>query len=190
MCGTICSAAEPCNGGCCNGGTCAPGTGQLACGTAVSCVSCAGVAAGSACLPRGTCGCSTAADCPAAQSCGPTGACTACDPSTEVSFGGHCYYLDGSGGVCDVGYSLQSNAALTAILAANANAWEGKTYRHTVSRRDCCVGTSDLLAEYGMTANCDAPGPFSAGQPVFDGEGCYGFLVTFSAPDQLTLCGL
>ena len=189
MCGTACSASEPCNGGCCNGSLCAPGTGQTACGAGPACFSCAGLASGSACLSSGACGCATATDCAPGQSCGAQGACTTCDTTTEVSFGGHCYYLDGSAGICDAGYSLQSNASLGAILAANANAWEGLTYRHTVSK-NCCVGTSDATAEFGMTANCDLAGPFSAGQPVLDGMECNGFAFTFSQANQLTLCGL
>jgi hypothetical protein len=191
MCGAICSATQPCNGGCCNGGTCAPGTGPRACGTGPSCASCVGLASGSACLAGGICGCASATDCPSGQSCDATGTCTTCDPSTEVSFGGHCYYLDGSAGLCDTGYSVQSNASLAAILAASPNAWEGKTYRHTLPMTDCCVGTSNTLAEYGMTTtNCTTAGPFSARQPILYGNGCIDYLMDLTAPGQMTLCGL
>jgi len=112
-----------------------------------------------------------------------------CDPNTEVSFGGLCYYLDGSDGVCDATFALGSNAELGAILAANPNAWQGKTYRHTVSS-NCCIVTSDAVEDYGMNVgaagNCNTAGPFLAGQPGLSEANCT--MVTNRSANQLTLC--
>jgi hypothetical protein len=117
-------------------------------------------------------------------------ACVAalCDPATEVNFNGHCYYLDGSAGICDPGFSLASNATLTAILAANPNAWLGKTYRHTVSN-NCCIETSDPVENFGMTfpGPCNSPGPFPAGQPGAGLANCTN--AVNRATQQLTFCG-
>src|SRR5262249_10585257 len=70
------------------------------------------------------------------------GVCVAgCASPNDVQYNGKCYYLDGSLGVCDNGYTLSNNAALAAILKANPNAWQGKNYHKTISG-NCCVETS------------------------------------------------
>src|SRR5439155_1252410 len=72
-----------------------------------------------------------------------------CADANDVLFNGKCFYLDGSGGACDNGYALSNNVAMGQILMANANAWQGKNYKHTVSS-NCCVLTSDNVENYGM----------------------------------------
>ncbi len=119
---------------------------------------------------------------------GPTAATAvpvSCDPSREVEFGGHCYYLDGSGGVCDANYVLASQSVLGEIAAEFA----GKTYKHQVSD-NCCIYNSDPVEDWGMTdppsGHCNQPGPFSAGEPSLGGAACSGD--TSLEPNQLTLC--
>jgi hypothetical protein len=175
-CGSVCAtnncvssvccppgATQVCGGSCSNGNTDPNNCG--ACGTV-----CTGL----------TPACLTGTSSPAAPACG------VCDPATSVLFNGHCYYLDGSAGVCDAGYLLQSNATLTTILAANPNAWQGKTYKHTTSG-NCCVETTDATEEFGMTSSCNHPVVFGAGEPVVDGTNCNGSANRYAA--QLTLCG-
>lgn len=109
-----------------------------------------------------------------------------CDPNTEVVFSGHCYYIDGSGGKCDVNYALGSNATMAAILGNNTNAYAGKNYKHQPSS-NCCMWTSDASEVYGMNAHCNSNGPFSNGEPVVNGAGCNG--AKNFAIGQLTFCG-
>lgn len=108
-----------------------------------------------------------------------------CSDSNDVEHDGHCYYLDGSKGVCDQGYTISSNAKLALVLAANPNAWQGKTYRHTVSD-NCCVLTKDSVENYGMVSNINMAGPFDAGEPVLGSSGCT--MKTNLWNKQLTLC--
>lgn len=108
-------------------------------------------------------------------------ALAACDPLTEVSHGGNCYYLDGSGGVCDSGYSLASQSILTSIAAGFA----GKTYKHTVSN-NCCIYNADPDEDWGMGNSCNATTSFGQGEPALGGSGCTDGMILDSA--QLTLC--
>jgi hypothetical protein len=104
-----------------------------------------------------------------------------CDEATEVEYLGHCYYLDGSQGVCDPGYTLGPQTVLYTI-----GPWfEGRDYRHTVSS-NCCIYNSEPDEDFGMADHCNAPGPFSATDVMPGAMGCtdvYNFY-----PGQLTLC--
>ncbi len=108
-----------------------------------------------------------------------------CPDPNDVEHEGHCYYLDGSKGVCDQGYTLSSNAKLALVLAAKPNAWQGKSYRHAVSD-NCCVLTKDSVENYGMVSTVNVPGPFDAGEPALGGSGCT--MKTNLTTKQLTLC--
>lgn len=101
--------------------------------------------------------------------------------SYEVSWNGHCYYLDGSGGSCASGYSLATNGVLTCI----ATNFTGKNYASIVSG-NCCIWTADTYECYGLVSNCNAAGPFTSG-PTFDGNGCLN--VQLHGTSQLTFCG-
>lgn len=109
-----------------------------------------------------------------------------CDPATDVEFNRHCFYLDGSAGVCDPGYALASQSVLTSI----ASGFAGKTYKHTVSG-DCCIYNSDGVENWGMdnspAGHCGKPGQFNPGEPLLGGAGCTN--ATDLGPNQLTLCG-
>jgi hypothetical protein len=109
----------------------------------------------------------------------------ACPDPNDVYFQGHCFYLDGSGGLCDGGYVKSSNAKLGALLGAFPDAWQGKNYRHQVSD-NACVLTGDNVQNFGMVGHANKPGPFSAGEPIWNGSSCTG--VYFTQPKQLTLC--
>jgi hypothetical protein len=139
-----------------------------------------------ACLPAGD-ACGTNAECCAGTLC-IAGVCSTdttppvvCDPLTEVSFGGHCYYLDGSQGVCDPGYALASQSVLSTI----APSFAGKDYKHTVSG-NCCVFNADPDEDWGMGDHCNSPGPFSANDPSLGAVGCTDATNLFA--QQLTLC--
>lgn len=108
-----------------------------------------------------------------------------CKDPNDVEYKNQCFYLDGSKGVCDQGYSLSSNAKLAAILAINPNAWQGKNYRHQISD-NACVLTKDNMQNYGMVTHANQPGPFATGEPIWNGSSCTG--VYFMQPKQLTLC--
>lgn len=107
--------------------------------------------------------------------------------ANEVSFGGKCYYLDGSGGQCDPGFSLAPQGVLSDIAAR----FEGLNYKHTVSD-NCCIWNSDADEDWGMNyddenGSCNIPGPFRSGEPRLDGAGCTD--LDIREPNQLTLCG-
>ena len=107
----------------------------------------------------------------------------ACDDRTEVADGGRCYYLDGSGGSCDPGYTLAPQSALTTI----STDFIGKDYKNVVSD-NCCVWHRDQdleMQDWGMSSDCNAPGPFTAG-PELGGAGCTDAMNM--NPGQLTLC--
>lgn len=119
--------------------------------------------------------------------CNGQGVCVAgCVDVNDIQFQGKCYYLDGSGGACDQGYTRASNATMGSILANNANAFQGKNYRHKVSS-NCCVWTSDAVENYGMVTHCNSAGPFAAGEPKAGGTGCTNVAIHDAA--QLTFCG-
>ncbi len=108
--------------------------------------------------------------------------------ANEVSFGGNCFYLDGTGGVCNFGGARATNAQLDAIIANNPNAWQNLNYRSTVST-NCCVWTQDASEKYGMVTHCNSAGPFAAGEPAVNGAGCNGAMqFQVGTPGQLTLC--
>lgn len=88
-----------------------------------------------------------------------------CDAATEVTINGKCCYLDGSGGKCDAGYSMASQA-----LLSNGK-FNGKNYKHQVSG-NCCIWNADADEDYGMQDHCNAPGPFTAGDPTAGAIGC------------------
>jgi hypothetical protein len=121
--------------------------------------------------------------CSVGQTC-VSGACfgRTCDPSTEVSFQGRCFYLDGSAGTCLAGYSLAPESILTQIEAS----FVGKNYRTRVSN-NCCITTSDPLQNFGMAAHCNSAGPFTAGDPSRGAALCTGQQIRSSS--QLTFCG-
>jgi hypothetical protein len=103
-------------------------------------------------------------------------------PLNEVSYNNHCYYLDGIGGQCPDGYTLGSEADLSAI----SNLFTGLNYKTTISN-SCCVITSEIYSNYGMSgaAPCNTQGPFGAG-PSLNGAGCRNS--TTRQPRQLTFC--
>ena len=107
-----------------------------------------------------------------------------CEFSTEVDYGGRCYYLDGSGGSCEFGYELAPQSILNSI----ASSFVGKQHKYTVAD-NCCIwhanqGTEDQ--DWGMTGNdCNASGAFVTG-PQLGGSSCTNALNTY--PLQLTLC--
>jgi hypothetical protein len=100
----------------------------------------------------------------------------------EVSYNSHCYYLDGIGGQCPVGYTLGSEADLSVI----SNLFIGLNYKTTVSD-NCCVITSEASSNYGMSgsAQCNMQGPFGGG-PSRNGGGCFNY--TSRSSRQLTFC--
>jgi len=98
----------------------------------------------------------------------------------EVLYENHCYYLDGIGGQCPPGYTLGSEAVLSII----ANSFVGLNYKTTVSN-NCCVITSEISSNYGMSGQCNAQGPFRVG-PTLNGGGCRNF--TGRQSGQLTFC--
>ncbi len=102
--------------------------------------------------------------------------------TNDVSFGGHCYYLDGSKGVCDPGYTVTSQSVLSTV----ASSFVGLNYKHTVSG-NCCVFNLDAVENWGMANHCGTAGPFTAGDPSLGAIGCTGQSNFFTA--QLTLCG-
>ena len=92
------------------------------------------------------------------------GMCVDCDAATEVAFGGHCYYLDGSAGLCYVGYAKASDTVLATIAAS----FVGKTYKHKVSN-NCCVENADPVQHYGMpSGQCNSAGTFTAAPVLQD----------------------
>lgn len=109
----------------------------------------------------------------------------ACDPVTEVQFQGMCYYLDGSGGVCDPGYRLAPQSVLLSI----ATGFAGKTYKHQVSD-NCCIFNSEPDEDWGMSddpgGHCNQPGFFNPDEPSLGGANCNDD--TNLRPNQLTLC--
>jgi hypothetical protein len=115
---------------------------------------------------------------------GTGGKSTAACGTNDVSSGGHCYYLDGSGGACDAGYSLQRQEILTTI----APQFVGLNYKHQVSS-NCCIENADGVENWGMNANCNRAGPFQPGNPAPGGAGCTNVNPPILTPQQLTLCG-
>jgi hypothetical protein len=105
----------------------------------------------------------------------------ACDPATEVDYGGRCYYLDGSQGACDPGYVLAPQSVLYTIGPDFA----GKTYKHTVSG-NCCIYNAEADEDFGMADSCNEAGPFTATDVSPGGAGCTNQL-NFDT-NQLTLC--
>ncbi len=128
----------------------------------------------------GTCGHACPNNTPSCSS----GVCVAqapCDVNTEVSYNGHCYYLDGNGGICDGGYML----APQEVFANIAMLFGGKNYKHKVSD-NCCIKNADATENYGMAGHCNAAGPFAATDITLGADSCTG--VTNLNPAQLTLC--
>ncbi|CAF5124893.1 unnamed protein product, partial [Rotaria magnacalcarata] len=116
-----------------------------------------------------------------ATSCTTTTSIVSTCQSYEVSWNGHCYYLDGSSGSCATGYSLATNAILTCISTLFA----GRTYATTISG-NCCVWTADTYECYGLASNCNSAGPFTSG-PTLGGAGCNN--AQNHNAGQLTFCG-
>jgi hypothetical protein len=100
----------------------------------------------------------------------------------DVAYNGHCYYLDGSKGACDPGYTLQSQSILSSIHSM----FFGKTYKHTVSDT-CCIYNTDNVMNWGMTTHCNQAGAFDSTEPAMYGSGC--FNVIYPSAKNLTLCG-
>jgi len=107
--------------------------------------------------------------------------CVSCS-TNEIAYNGHCYYLDGSGGACDTGYSRAAETVLSTI----ATSFVGKNYKHTISS-NCCIWTSDTYENWGMAAHCNSNGPFSSGDPQKGAYGCTS--QTLHGTGQLTFCG-
>ncbi|MBT3221906.1 MAG: hypothetical protein HN348_22760 [Proteobacteria bacterium] len=108
----------------------------------------------------------------------------ACDPATEVEYNGYCYYLDGSNGVCDSGYSMAPQSVLNTI----AGSFVGKNYKHQVSN-NCCIDHLNEPTEgqdWGMPNQCNTNGPFTSGNPAAGGAGCTD--AHNHSSNQLTLC--
>ena len=115
--------------------------------------------------------------------CVELGAVSPCDPATEVEHEGRCYYLDGSGGACEPGYTLAPQSVLDTI----ASDFVGVDYKTAISG-NCCIWHRDQdveLQDWGMDVGCNAPGPFGEG-PVPGGAGCSDALNLDAR--QLTLC--
>jgi hypothetical protein len=102
--------------------------------------------------------------------------------TNDVALGGHCYYLDGSRGVCDPGYALASQSVFSTI----ATSFAGLNYKHTIGL-NCCIFNADPVENFGLSAHCDINGPFTAGDVTAGAAGCTS-QTNFSAT-QLTLCG-
>jgi hypothetical protein len=102
--------------------------------------------------------------------------------TNDVALGGHCYYLDGSKGVCDPGYAVVPQSALSTI----ASSFNGLNYKHTISN-NCCIFNADAVENWGMAGHCNANGPFAASDVTAGAAGCTN-QTNFSAA-QLTLCG-
>lgn len=106
-----------------------------------------------------------------------------CDASTGVFYQNKCYYLDGSAGTCDPGYTLAPQSVLSTI----ATFFVGKNYRNQKSN-NCCI---DHLNEptqgedWGMSTDCNADGPFVQG-PTLGGAACTD--AHQHNTQQLTLC--
>jgi hypothetical protein len=105
-----------------------------------------------------------------------------CDRQYEVPMGGHCYYLDGSGGKCDHGYNLAPESSLQTL----ASQFAGLKYKHTAPDNNCCIWTSDFNQNgesYGI-AGCASLQRF---QTIgFHVEGCQ--TSRSVDPKQPTLC--
>ena len=168
-CGNVCPQGQVCSGGtcaCAPGLTQCPGDGGLVCvNTGADDNNCGGC--GNVCPPM-TPTCSL-------------GTCVACGVN-DVIYNGHCYYLDGSQGACDPGYSLASQSVLTNIHSM----FNGLNYKHTISG-NCCVFNADPNENWGMTTHCNSNGPFDSTEPALGGAGCTNVMQNF--PNQLTLCG-
>ncbi len=109
------------------------------------------------------------------------GVCVTCS-GNEVAYNGHCYYLDGSGGACDPNYSRAPESVMAVIVTQ----FIGKNYMHKVSS-NCCIWTSDVYENYGMTSQCNSNGPFTSGNPQAGGAGCT--QQQNHGAGQLTFCG-
>ncbi len=90
--------------------------------------------------------------------------------------------MDGIGGQCPAGYTLGSEADLSAI----SNLFIGLNYKTAVSD-NCCVVTTATYSNYGMggAAQCNTQGAFTAG-PNLNGAGCNNYSGRQSK--QLTFC--
>jgi hypothetical protein len=164
QCGNACSGNQTCvNGLCC-------ATGQS---------NCNGTCADLQTDPNncGTCG----NKCPNNSPTCAGGVCVICG-TNDVPYNGHCYYLDGSKGVCDNGYALASQTIFTSI----ATMFAGKNYKHTISQ-NCCILNKDPNENYGMAVHCNQNGPFTANDVALGADGCTN--QTNNYPGQLTLCG-
>lgn len=115
-----------------------------------------------------------------------------CDVRTEVSYDGSCYYLDGSGGSCLLGYQLAPQSVLNTI----APGFIGRDYKTMVSG-NCCIwhseqdiegqdwGMADFIMDPNGNGECGQPGPFEIG-PLLGGANCTDSLNLNE--NQLTLC--
>ena len=114
---------------------------------------------------------------------GPIDTTVTCDSATEVEYLGHCYYLDGSGGDCDAGYTLGPQSVLYTI-----GSWfEGRNYKHNVSN-NCCIYNSESDQDFGMADHCNSWGPFTATDVWPGAAGCSDIYPPLLNTAQLTLC--
>lgn len=115
-------------------------------------------------------------------------------PNTDVSFGGNCYYLDGTNGVCQPGYTMAPQSVLTNISTGFA----GLTFK-TQTFNNCCVKHSQQgvppcgaapneCQDWGMTGLDCTPStvPWGTG-PIPGGTSCAN--ANQNDTRQLTLCG-
>jgi hypothetical protein len=177
--GTACTLASQCQSAFCVDGYCC----NSACST--TCVACSNAKSGGA---NGTCTNipnNSDPDNECAAACNGSGACqtstSPCDPATEVEYQGYCYYLDGSKGLCDSGYTLGPQSVLYTIGPSFA----GKNYKHVVSQ-NCCIYNSEPDEDFGMQDHCNTNGPFTATDVAAGAAGCTNQTNFFTG--QLTLC--
>jgi hypothetical protein len=158
ICGLSCDAMHACQGGCCSNGTCSPGDQPGACALGrTMCDSCSGVLACLSGTPASTCGCRSAANCPAGQACNvATGQCATSCNVLSPCHGGCCSAAANgtcvggtqtgacgdSGGTCK---DCSSSSAGSACQSSNASAGGGHCG---------CNGDADCPADAGPTA-CD-----------------------------------
>jgi len=105
--------------------------------------------------------------------------------TNDVSYQGHCYYLDGSDGICDPGYALASDG----VLAVISPLFAGLTYKHTVSSF-CCIMTTSPGAVFGVTplSACNGVGSWTSMTIQPNVPPC-GPSETMRYAGQLTFCG-
>jgi hypothetical protein len=117
-----------------------------------------------------------------------------CAPNTDVSFGGNCYYLDGTNGVCLPGYTMQPQSVLTTIASGFVGlTWKTQTFnnccvKHALQGMPPCGAAPNECQDWGMGGGDCTPStvPWTTG-PIPGGASCTNANQNYTA--QLTLCG-